>query len=765
MNTVIHKNKLISLKDYPRSDWHRLYDDGKKGLLSCPQCGASVRLQLGIIKKPKFQHHPNRENSCGDISINADSTICEKKNDYIEQNGFKMPKSRPIGIMEPSDGFTPAQSLITKASIPPSRPGVPSEKAGYAQELLHSGITFDSNQLEAVHAQEGPLLIIAGAGSGKTRVLTARTAYLLEEKKVQPNTLMLVTFTAKAAAEMKKRLTLYPAMNQNRISKIVAGTFHSIFYRILSHHDRQRWSSDRLLKKDWMRDQILKEAGRKLGLDEKEFAYDIALQQIGLWKNSMTLPDEVKASSAWEEKAALLYKHYEEIKTARSLFDFDDMLLGCHRLFKKNSNLLEAYQNRFEHFLIDEFQDINKVQYELIKMLSKRTKNVCAVGDDDQSIYAFRGSDPSYLFRFREEFEGTKVVVLDQNYRSPQEIVSTANIIISENGTRHKKEMKAQHAHGQYPILFYPYDEEEEATMVVTDIQERIENGANPSDFAILFRTNTSGRAIFERLASSSIPFRLDQDIDPFYERFIIRGMLGYFRLSLNEDNPRAIKDILPSLFLKQSAYRDIQAESILKDCTMLESLSYVKTGFAFQEKKLQRLSRLVRKLRTMSPIAAIQEVETEIGFQDFIKKRGNEGNGMEKGSDDIRDLKVAARSFSTLSEFLDHADHMNSMNREIKQLSKSFPAAVTLSTIHRSKGLEYKTVYILGAVDGSLPHDFALDTLCQGDASAIEEERRLLYVGITRAQETLFLSVPLHRRGRKALPSRFISKLKKAPI
>ncbi|CAM3666846.1 ATP-dependent helicase [Mesobacillus zeae] len=766
MKTANYKNQYIKLDTFARQGWQRLYDDGKRGLLSCHQCGSPVRLYLGITEEPYFRHHAANGTNCSDADIIEADTISDiQEEGFIEHNGFRIPKSRTVGIKESPLAYKGAQSLIASRQFTPPLSVTPDTVNKYIQKLSNSGISFDRNQEEAVISDSGPLLILAGAGSGKTRVLTARTAYMLEEKQVSPDSLMLVTFTAKAAAEMKNRLTRYPEMDQGRVSRIVAGTFHSIFYRILTFHNRGMWSGERLLKKDWMREQILKEGGRELGFDDKEFAYDLALQQIGLWKNSMILPGKVKSETPWEEKAALLYKHYEDSKSRQSLFDFDDMLLGCHRLFTENPKLLEQYQNRFGHFLIDEFQDINKVQYELIKMLSAKTNNVCAVGDDDQSIYAFRGSDPSYLLQFREEFKGTKVVILDQNYRSPHEIVETANIIIKDNTARHKKEMKAGFQLGYSPVVFYPYDEEEEATMIVTDIQERIEKGASPGDFAILFRTNTGGRAIFERLASSSIPFRLDQDSESFYERFMVKGMLAYFRLSLDEDDTEALKNIMPSLFLKPSVYRDVQAESILKDCSILAALSQVKTGFAFQEQKLKKLAAVVKKLADMSPSAAIECVEKDLGFQDFIKKRGSEGNKMDKGSDDIRDLKVAARNFATLSDFLDHADHMKKMNSEIKKLSKAFQEAVTLSTIHRSKGLEYQTVYVIGAVEGSLPHDFALDSQRNGDPAPLEEERRLLYVAVTRAKERLFLSVPLNRRGRKANVSRFLSKLKKATV
>jgi DNA helicase II / ATP-dependent DNA helicase PcrA len=550
-------------------------------------------------------------------------------------------------------------------------------------------------------------------------------------------------------------------MSGQEISRLVSGTFHSLFYRILSYHQPQKWTNQKLLNKEWQRRQILKEAGKELNLDEKEFAYDAALQQISFWKNSLILPQDVKPATSWEEKTSFLYTQYEQFKSEQELFDFDDMLTGCYQLFLQDQNLLSLYQNRFDYFLIDEFQDVNKVQYELIKILSAKTKSVYVVGDDDQSIYAFRGSNPQYLREFEKDFPNAETVILSENYRSSHSIVATANKIITANKQRRPKKMQAQFQNKKAPIFFFPYDEEEEATMIVTDIGEKIANGADPNDFAILFRTNTASRSIFERLTNSSFPFTIDQDIESFYDRFIVRTMLGFLKLAFNEDDSSAIANIFPALFLKQSVLNDLKAESILKDCTLLESLSSVKTKFAFQERKLRKAVLVIRSLVSLSPLQAINKVEKELGFQEFLKKRGSEGNQWDKGSDDLRDLKVAAKNFTAISDFLDHTDHMSAMNKEIKQQSKHQRNGITLSTIHRSKGLEYKTVYIIGTVNGSIPHDYALESLREGDNEPLEEERRLLYVAVTRAREALYISVPQNWRGKKANPSRFLTTIR----
>ncbi|MEC1523967.1 ATP-dependent helicase [Neobacillus niacini] len=758
MKSAMHKNQKIILDKLAREKYQLLYLHGKNGELSCPVCNEKVRLFLGIQKEPYFYHIKSPEHICPEPVIED-----EFEPDIVERNGFRIPQGRTIiETAKNTSLFRPAKTIECSIPLKKTTTATKLEHDSYLKELAANEVILDISQAAAVVETEGSLLVLAGAGSGKTRVLTARTAYMLDVKKIDPGTIMLVTFTSKAAGEMKTRLLTYPKIKKEQINKLVTGTFHSIFYRILMFHEGSNWSAERLLKKEWQRDKILKEAGREIDLSEKEFAYDLALQQIGFWKNSLLFPHEVKPQSDWEEKTAFLYKKYEEYKKQKGLFDFDDMLIGCYQLLSSSLSLLELYQNRFKYFMIDEFQDINKVQYELIKLLSGKHKNVCAVGDDDQSIYSFRGSDPSYLLAFEKDFPFAQLVSLDQNYRSSHEIVSAANEMISKNKVRRIKKMKAQFESGTSPILFFPYDEEEEATMIVTDIQEKIVQGAKPSDFAILYRTNAGSRAVFERLASSNLPFKIDLDSEAFYERRIVKSVLSFLKISLDEDDNQALADILPILFLSQTVLKDLKAESILNDCTYLEALSHLKTKHAFQEKKIKKAVQLIRSLKFASPLNSIETIEKDLGFLDFLKKRGTESNQQDRGSDDLKDLKVAAKSFSSIQAFLSHTDHMSAMNKEIKNLSKHFPNAISLSTIHRAKGLEYNNVYIIGAVDGSLPHDYALDSARNGEFGALEEERRLFYVAMTRAKNELLMSVPQNRRGKKANPSRFLSPLMK---
>ncbi|MFD6440833.1 ATP-dependent helicase, partial [Peribacillus sp. NPDC060186] len=737
------------------SELQTLFEKGKRDQLSCIICHKPVKLFIGIHEAPYFYHSDPSRADCEVPNIEPINE--DKPLEYMEQNGFKIPKSRTI--TEKKIITEPYLKSRTITGNPPyaDKPSILAQlEDPYFQELSSRGVVLDSEQLKAVMTIDGPLLVLSGAGSGKTRVLTVRTAYMLTVKKINPKSIMLVTFTAKSAKEMQQRLLSYPYMTPSLVSQIVSGTFHSIFYKILIFHEPTKWQRDLLLKWDWEKEKILKQAGRELELDDKEFAYDQALQQIGLWKNSLVFPDDIKPNDDWEKSCLFLYKKYEEYKGQTGKYDFDDMLVGCYIFFKNHPEFLKKYQQRFHYFLVDEFQDINKVQYELIKLLSAESKNVCAVGDDDQAIYSFRGSDPKYILNFNYDFPGSKVVKLTENYRSSHEIVATANRMIKRNQHRMEKKMSAQHNHGNPPVLFYPHDEELEATMIVSDIQEKIAKGANPGDFAVLYRTHTMSRAIFERLAASNLPFVIEKDADSFYQRRVIRGMLSFMRLSLFPQDSKAASDVLSSLFLKQSILQELKAQTILQDCDFIDAFAFVKTGHAFQERKLKTIPAQIRSIKSMSPLVALEIIEKDLGYQEYVKKRGNEAN-LEKGSDDIRDLKVAANRFATVASFLDHVDHMTAMIQEVKQLSKHFKDAIQLTTIHRSKGLEYQSVYVLAAVDGSIPHDFALESYRKGELAPLEEERRLLYVASTRAKKELYLSVLQTRRGRTAHPSRFL--------
>ncbi len=696
MNKARYNGKLFDIHTLPREKYELVYEQSLRNKWTCPMCGGIVRFHLAIEHAPHFYHVSN---------------ACIKE--------------------ERKQAHT--------ISIRPTEPFQTKEK----KQKIVCDVSLDADQYEAVRHVDGPLLVLAGAGSGKTRTLTARAAAMITTHHIKATNIMIVTFTTKAAKELAERLQSY-----NLAGIPTIGTFHRLFYRMLQHADPFRWRHERLIR-DWQKEKMMKEIGRDIGIDERDFPYDEAMQRISYWKNTLTPLHDIATENEWDERVVQLYVQYEERKRQLDVFDFDDMLYACYDMLRTDEKRLRQYHERFHYFLIDEFQDINHVQYETMKLLASHTHHICAVGDDDQAIYAFRGSDPSFIDQFQKDFPNTKIVKLTENYRSSHPIVSLANRIISKSRTRIPKQMNAQTDSMYCPTFFFPYDEEEEATMIACDIDERLKQGVKPSDIAILCRTNASARAMFERL--SQLRFPVTTDGDSFYNRRIVRYILSFFQLAIDPNDEQALADVAAVLFLKQTVMNDLKAISILQDCSLVEALAKLDRIAPFQQQKLRTIVPLFTKVKDMKPIDAIDFIEKEMGFGDFLKKRGNEGNAMEKGSDDVRDVKVVARKFKTIQAFLSHVERVKAY------ANTTCDDGIQLMTIHRSKGLEFPIVYIIGAVDGLLPHDYALEAYRNGDIDPLEEERRLLYVAITRAKERLFISVPSMRRLKKANASRLL--------
>lgn len=753
MQVAFYQENIINITKINRDQLQKLYLASQRGELTCPCCRQSLKLKISIYQPPSFIH-PIQTFHCDDIIAKLENE--ENVEQITTLGSFTLPVKREI---KNSSVETISHSLIDKWKNPYQIKSIPPFQQRFQQEQNHLKFDLDESQWEAVSSTEGPLLVLAGAGSGKTRVLTTRTAYMLLEKQIPANRLLLVTFTTKAAKEMKNRMATFKGITNKDLATLVIGTFHSIFYKMLMFHQSSKWQPSMLLKWDWQKVQMMKETTKDLEIDEKEFPFDQALSQISFWKNELLLPSMVRPENDWEEKVKFLYEGYEKTKHATGQFDFDDMLLGCFQLLTENEKLLEKYKERFSYILVDEFQDINKVQYEIISLLTNQSQNLCVVGDDDQSIYSFRGSDPSYILNFEKDFPTAKIVTLNYNYRSHHSVVSCARNVIYHNKIRKEKAIYSISESPKHPIQFFPFDEEEEATMIMTDIKEKVENGASPGDFVILYRTNSSSRAMFERLVSSSLPFHIEQDGESFYKRKTIRKALAYLQLSDNPDDPEAMKELLGALFIKQSCLQDLKALSILHDCSLLEAMTKLTEIQPFQLKKIKKVIPLFKQLQKYSTKEALEWIEKEMGLSDYIKKHGNEGNIIDKGSDDLRDLKVAAGSHERIGDFLNHVNHMIVKTKELKS-NHDNTDSIQLMTIHRAKGLEFKTVYLLSVVEGALPHDYSLEAFREGKLAPLEEERRLMYVAVTRAMDGLYISVPQKRRGKKAYPSRFVKEM-----
>jgi DNA helicase-2/ATP-dependent DNA helicase PcrA len=412
--------------------------------------------------------------------------------------------------------------------------------------------------------------------------------------------------------------------------------------------------------------------------------------------------------------------------------------------------------------MIDEFQDINRVQYETVKLLAAPQNNLCVIGDDDQSIYGFRGSDPQYILGFTKDYPEAKSIVLEVNYRSRSAIVGLGYSLIGNNHSRWKKELKAYHLEEGDCYLFYPADEEEQASRIVDEITCKLAEGISLSDIAILFRTYESTRPLIERLTEAKIPFSCHREGEAFYEKQAVRWALGYLRLSLDRDDQAALRDILPTLYVSAEQWNEIRSEAILRDLPLLDALPRLSRLKVYQRKHLQKVADVLAQLGQCTPVQALELIYEDLKLRDYVKKRASSrGVGdEERAVDDLRALLVAARRHLTLRDFLDHTAALLESEKQAFRDMHTNGEGVQLMSIHRAKGLEFDLVFIVDLVEGVLPHEYAMEQLRRGSRQSVEEERRLMYVAITRARHKLYIGVPQERFGRKARASRFIAEM-----
>ncbi|MDQ0273348.1 ATP-dependent helicase [Cytobacillus purgationiresistens] len=641
------------------------------------------------------------------------------------------------------------------------------EKEFYFQLLADYGITLNEPQQEAVRAVDGPVLIIAGAGSGKTTVLTAKIGYMIHTKNIDPSKILLVTFTKKASVEMIERLARIPGLNRSASRAVTAGTYHSIFLNIL----RQEGYNFRVLSSERKRHYIIKTILRKMNRQD-DYAPETILSVISSWKNNMIRPIDVDVNSDIKTELRYVYEQYEKIKADENLYDFDDMLLEVYYLFMFEPSILNKYQSQFEYVLCDEFQDSSKVQYEIIQMLTSAKKNLCIVGDDDQTIYGFRSASASYMIDFDKAYPNCRKVIMDINYRSNPDIVGLGNSIINVNKKRIKKTLKVVKPLGQQVNFLQPNDNEEEARNIVKEIKTKQAAGASLKDISILYRTHTTGRAIFEHLLLADIPFiTYGRSNESFYENSFVRPLIDLMRLSVNPMDADALISAAPILYIsKTEAEATIDEISIdgfdSKDLLgkVLKRIADKKSGFA--QKSILKKIDCINSLAKMTAPRAIREIRLgAINYERHLEldQRKTLTVHKEYTLEMLDECEQAARGFDSPKSFLGFIERVKEKNDEMETLrSQPDIEAVRLMTIHASKGLEFKTVFVIGATEGILPHAAALESskredTDQNDQSAIEEERRLAYVAVTRAKEELYISSPRMNRNNTVKISRFI--------
>lgn len=615
---------------------------------------------------------------------------------------------------------------------------------------------LNENQKEAVLETEGPLLVLAGAGSGKTKVLTTRIAYLIEEKKISPYNILAITFTNKAAKEMQDRLTkLIGEVARN----IQVSTFHSFGLKILrENYDLLGYDRNFVIMDSDDSLTVIKRILKEMDLDVKQYNPTAIKNKISSCKNELMTPKqyEVYATTEFEKIVLKVYERYEyKLKTNNSV-DFDDLLILPIKLFREHDDVLDHYQERFHYILIDEYQDTNEAQYILTKLMSSKYRNICVVGDENQSIYSFRGANYRNILNFEKDYKEAKTIKLEQNYRSTQNILNAANQVIENNQNRKDKNLWSKKGDGEKIAYYRSYDEKDEAHYVAHTIKKLIESGIEKDEIAILYRTNAQSRTLEEEMLKENIPYRVVGSFY-FYARKEIKDLMSYLRLIHNEKDNVSLQRVInsPKRGIGLKTISNLATLADLENKSMYEVIS---SGKELEFKKT--IEDLKRAAENLTLTELVDKVLDTTGYREELES--------EKTLEaDIRLENL--EEFKSITKAFEERDGVISLEDFLFEVSlvsdreeyKDAKDKVSLMTVHAVKGLEYDAVFVVGLEEGIFPH---INSLM--DNQELEEERRLAYVAITRAKEKLFL-VNARRRmlyGKDQVnpPSRFINEIDK---
>lgn len=610
-----------------------------------------------------------------------------------------------------------------------------------SQELLEG---LNPEQLKAVRHHEGPLLIMAGAGSGKTRVLTHRMAYLMIERDVAPWNLLAITFTNKAAKEMRERLEKLagPLVNDVWVS-----TFHSMCVRILRRDiDRLGISRNFSILDSTDQQSVVKHILKDQNLDPKKFTPRSILGRISGAKNELkTAANFAKiAMGPFDEVVRDVYIEYEKRLLQNQSLDFDDLIMTTVHLFQRVPETLAYYQKKFQYIHVDEYQDTNRAQYLLVHMLADRLKNLCVVGDSDQSIYGWRGADIHNILSFEEDYPDATVIKLEQNYRSTKKILDAANHVIQNNHNRKPKNLWTENADGQKIAYFKAGTEHEEAYYVAGKMQELYKDGFKYADLAVLYRTNAQSRVIEETLVKSNIPYRMVGSIK-FYDRKEIKDILAYLRLVANPDDEISLARVInePKRGIGASSMDKLADYAIRADLSLMQAIAEIdQIGIAARTaKKMEAFSEMIMNWSKMQEFLSVTDLVEEVldksGYREALKaERTIEAQSRLENLDELLSVTKefeAAHDDKSLINFLTEL----ALDTDVDEKEDTtVQDTVTLMTLHSAKGLEFPVVFLVGMEEGIFPHSRALD-----DENEMEEERRLAYVGVTRAKQRLFLT------------------------
>ena len=623
---------------------------------------------------------------------------------------------------------------------------------------------LNKSQLEAVENTEGPNLVLAGAGTGKTRVLTTRVAHIIDSKLAFPSQILCVTFTNKAAREMSERIQSLVSVKMDRMPWI--GTFHSIGAKIIRNHAEiiGLKPSFTILDKD---DQLslIKQILKSENLDQSKYVPKYLQSRIDQWKNKALNPNDIKADSLnnmSDDKTLNIYKLYQQRLFQINCLDFGDLLLQCINLFK-NEGVLKRYSENFKYILVDEYQDTNTAQYQWLKFLSSVNQNICCVGDDDQSIYSWRGAEIDNMLRFEKDFGDTKTTRLEENYRSTNNILKSASSLISFNEARLGKELYSDQGSGDPVYIHLVNSSRDEATFVAQEIMKLRDENPDLNNIAVLVRAVFQSREIEEALIKYSVPYRIIGGIR-FYERAEIKDSISYLRIVYeNQDDVAFERAIMtPKRGIGEKSFNKIIEVSKNKRISLFQASKLLAGTDEVNKKASSSLDLFIKVIeKGISMIETSQYPEIlkvlldESGYMDMLKNDKNVS--AQTKIENIKELILAMEDYNSIEEFLEHISLVTSVD-ENNEDNK-----VSLMTLHAAKGLEYDFVFLPGWEEGLFPHQKTID---ESGNKGIEEERRLAYVGITRARKTVNISTSMSRRFQNnwmpSLQSRFIEELDK---
>lgn len=616
---------------------------------------------------------------------------------------------------------------------------------------------LNDRQKEAVLYGDGPLLILAGAGSGKTSVLTKRVAYLIKERNVSPSNIVAITFTNKAAKEMKERII-------KEVGKagydIQISTFHSFGLRIIKeNYEKLGYEKNFTIIDSDDSLTVVKKILKEMGIDYARFNPKFIKNQISSCKNEMVTPEKYKnlVNDELSDITYKVYKKYQDTLLRNNSLDFDDLLIKPIELFNKYKEVLENYQELFKYVFIDEYQDTNEAQYILSKMISAKYKNICVVGDDAQSIYSWRGANFKNILNFEKDYQNAKVILLEQNYRSTKTILNAANSVIKNNINKKDKNLWTDNSLGEKIKYVRTNDEKDEASYVTREIRSLVNNGVSLDDIAVLYRTNAQSRTIEEGFLNSNIPYKIVGAF-AFYSRKEIKDLLAYLKLIYNTKDDVSLMRIInyPKRKIGAKTIENLSMDAVLNGTSMFDVIS---SGKELEFKKL------ILEMKEKSEVLSLTEIIDMVLDMSGIKSELESEHTLEADIrlENLNEFKSITKTFEEESGIASLEDFLNevSLVSDVNDQKNDNSPKVTLMTIHAVKGLEYKYVFVIGMEENIFPHVNSCE-----EEGGIEEERRLCYVAITRAKEKLYLVNALRRmlygKASVNMPSRFINEIDK---